>query len=478
MAKKEKEKEIRSREMITLTLLFVGIFLALMSYLCYYQMTISDNVVNSPYNRRRQDLLAERVRRGELRTADGKVIAHTVTDADGNEVREYPHKHMFAHVGGYAMNGGSGLEAYNNIRLLSCNVFFTKQLVNDLKEEKNIGNNVITTLNYDVQKAAYDALGDNKGAIVVMEPDTGKVLAMVSKPDYDPNDIEDLWESFVKDKSGMGTLVNRATQGQYPPGSTFKVFTLLEYLRENENADQAYSYTCKGSHSNSDGDIINCYHGTVHGQLNLESSFTKSCNSSFVNIGLSIDREKLVKLCEDFGFSSSFPMGIDSKSSMMKLNKKTSDYKLMQTVIGQGDTLVTPMQMAVVASTIANDGVRMEPYLVDRVENADGGSVKRYSSKKANEPISEEESKLLQRYMEKTAESGTASTLAGSSYTAGGKTGSAEYGTTKGKSHAWFIGYAKKDEKSIAISVIMEGGGSGGRTAVPVAKKVFDAYFK
>ncbi len=478
MEEDRKSKGIRSKEMIILTLFFVVIFLGLMGYLAYYQAKISADVVNSPYNRRRQDLLAEKVVRGKLLTSDGKVIAETVTDENGKETRNYPYKQMFSHVAGYAMNGGSGLEAYNNIRLLSSNVFFTKQLLNDLQGKKNIGDNVITTLDYELQETAYHALGDRKGAIVVMEAETGKVLAMVSKPDYDPNRIEELWDSFVKDQSGTGTLVNRATQGQYPPGSTFKIFTLLEYIRENPDAPQNYSYTCKGKHQNSNGDVINCYHGTVHGTLDLKSSFTHSCNASFVNIGLSIDRNKLVELCKDFGFGESFPLGIASKQSKISLNNKTSDYKLMQTMIGQGDTLVTPLQMAVAASAIANQGVAMTPYLVDYVENADGGRNKTYAPQKAGTPLTSEESKLLQDYMEETARTGTASLFAGAGYTTGGKTGSAEYGTVKGQSHAWYIGYAKKDGKNIAISVIVEGAGTGGHAAVPVAKKVFDVYFK
>lgn len=479
MSKQEKKtKGIGSKEMLILTYVFVFIFLALIIYLIYYEAVTSQDVINSPYNRRRQELLAEKVVRGKIETSDGKVLAETLVDEEGKETRNYPYENMFSHVVGYSMNGGSGLEAYNNVRLLTSNVFFGKQFMNNVDGVKNIGDNIITTLDYDVQRAAYKALGSNQGAVVAIEPETGKVLAMVSKPDYDPNDIEEMWEDLVKADSDNSVLVNRATQGQYPPGSTFKIFTLLEYIRENPNVDETYSYKCKGSHSNEQGDTINCYRGTVHGKLNLKESFTNSCNSSFVNIGHEVERDELVGLCEDFGFNSSFDIGINSKKSQITLNKKTTDYKLMQTVIGQGDTLVTPLQMAVVAATIANDGVMMEPYLVDYIENADGGTIKTYSPDEIGEPISEEECKTLQEYMVETAKSGTAKSLAGQSYTAAGKTGSAEYGTTKGQSHAWFVGYAQKDGKNIAISVIVEGAGSGSKQAVPVAKKVFNAYFK
>lgn len=475
---KQRKKGIRSREMIILTCLFVVVFLGLMGYLGYYQMTISEDVINSPYNRRRQDLLAQKVVRGKIETSDGKVIAQTITDTSGKEVRSYPYDDLFAHVAGYSVNGGSGLEAYNNIRLLQSNVLFTKQLASNLKGEKNVGDNVITTLNYDVQKAAYDALGNNRGAVVALEPETGKVLGMVSKPDFNPNQVEELWEEFLKDDSKNGILVNRATQGQYPPGSTFKIFTMLEYLRENPDAKDTYSYTCKGSHKNSQGDVINCYHGTVHGKLNLKQSFTHSCNSSFVNIGLNIDRNQLKDLCEEFGFGSKFSIGIAEKKSTISASDKTSEYKWMQTVIGQGDTLVTPLQMALTAAAIANDGVEMKPYLVDYVENADGSRIRTFDEEEFATPLSKEECALLKDYMEETADSGTASALSGTSYTAGGKTGSAEYGTTKGKSHAWFVGYAKNGDKSIAIAVIVEGAGSGGHAAVPVAKQVFDSYLK
>lgn len=476
--REKKSKSIRSKEMLILTYVFVFIFLALIGYLIYYQAVTSQDVINSPYNRRRQDLLAEKVVRGKIESSDGKVLAETKVAEDGTETRTYPYENMFSHVVGYSVNGGSGLEAFNNVRLLTSNVFFGKQFLNNVDGVKNIGDNIITTLDYDVQRAAYKALGDNRGAVVAIEPETGKVLAMVSKPDYDPNDIEEMWEDLVASDTDNSVLVNRATQGQYPPGSTFKIFTLLEYIRENPNADETYSYECKGSHSNEQGDKIICYRGTVHGKLDLKSSFTNSCNSSFVNIGHEVEREGLVELCEDFGFNNSWDIGINSKKSQITLSEKTSDYKLMQTVIGQGDTLVTPLQMAVVAATLANDGTMMEPYLIDHIENADGGTIKTYSPDEAGEPVSKEECSLLQEYMIETAKSGTAKALAGQSYTAAGKTGSAEYGTQKGKSHAWFVGYAKKDGKQIAISVIVEGAGSGSKQAVPVAKKVFNAYYK
>ena len=152
-----------------------------------------------------------------------------------------------------------------------------------LKNEKNTGDTLVTTLDYDVQKTAYDALGDRDGAVVVMEAKTGKVLAMVSKPDYDPNTLVDKWDDIVSDENSS-VLLNRVTSGLYPPGSTFKIFTTLEYVHENSNY-QGYSFDCEGE-LNVDGNEIHCYHKAVHGKETLKDSFANSCNTSFSEYGV------------------------------------------------------------------------------------------------------------------------------------------------------------------------------------------------
>lgn len=473
---KKTTKPIRSAEMIILTYIFVGLFLGLMGYLVYFQLKISDDIVNSPYNRKRQELLAEKVVRGNILAQGGEILAQTVTNAEGKEQREYPYGKMFAHVIGYSANGGSGLEAYNNIRLLRSNNLFAGQIANNMQGIKNNGDNVITTLDYTLQKTAYEALGNYEGAVVVMQPSTGKILAMVSKPDYDPNEIESIWKTVTDKSSTESMLLNRATQGQYPPGSTFKILTTLEYIRENSNYT-SYTYTCTGSHTY-EGNTINCYHKTVHGDVDLKSSFAKSCNSSFVNIGLQLNRKKLMSLCEDFHFNKDISIGIAAKSSKFNISDETTTYKLMQTVIGQGDTLVTPLQMAMVTSAIANDGEMMTPYLVDHTESTQGSTITTFHSKKLADPIKKEEAATLKEFMLEAVQSGTGSKLKGQSYTVGGKTGSAEFGTEKGNSHAWFVGFTEEGDNSIVVSVLVESAGSGSEYAVPIAKKILDAYYK
>ena len=162
----------------------------MMGYISYFNVVKSKDFISSPYNRR-SDTLAKRVTRGKILDKRGKVLAQTTTSADGSETREYPYGREFAHVVGYTAKGKYGLESRMNSELLSSNAFFLEKLTNEFQDKKNPGDNVVTTLDVKLQRAAYDALGDRKGAVVAMDPKTGKVLAMVSKPDFNPETVED-----------------------------------------------------------------------------------------------------------------------------------------------------------------------------------------------------------------------------------------------------------------------------------------------
>ena len=460
-------------EYMFITYLFLVLFLAMAAYLVYFVVVKSDSVINSSYNSR-LDLYAERVIRGDIVSADGEILATTTVSEDGTETRTYPYGNMFAHVVGYDSNGKSGIESTYNFSMLRSHSFFLTQLINDLKDEKSTGDTVVTTLDYDVQAAAYNALGDQDGAVVVLEVETGKVLAMVSKPDFDPNTLEEEWDTIVADDSSS-VLLNRATSGQYPPGSVFKIFTTLEYIRENADYDD-YTFDCEGEITVS-GSEIHCYHNSVHGRQSLIESFANSCNTSYASLGLTLNISKFNSLLEDMLFNTSLPGDLSGASSSFTLTSDDSTALIMQTAIGQGNTTVTPLHMAMVAAAIANDGVAMEPYVVDHTENDNGVVVKRYSSTEYGSLITASEAKILQEFMEEVVSSGTASALSGQSYSAAGKTGSAEY-DSEGNSHGWFVGYASKDGyNTIAIAVIVEDGGAGSSSAVPVAKAVFDVYF-
>lgn len=470
-----KTKNKTRRHIMAVTWLFTILFLGMIGYITYYSMTHQQELINNSYNGRQQILLAKN-RRGTIYSADGDVLARTVENESGEEIREYPYGNLFSHVVGYAVNGRMGVEAQANYYLINSNAPLSEKASLDVNEAKYPGDDVYTTLNVNLQQVASKALGVYRGAIVVTEPSTGKILAMVSKPDFDPGTVEQSWDELRED-SEKGVLLNRATQGLYPPGSTFKIITALEYIRENPKTYNNYSYNCTGAITRGE-DRIQCYHGTVHGQVNFSRSFAKSCNTSFANMGLSLDRDQFEDTLNTLLFNSELPLSINYSQSRIDVNADTLDSDMMQASIGQGTTAMTPMHLNMITCAIANQGTLMKPYVVDHVENSAGNVIKSFNPVTYRKIMTEEEAAILKDLMAGVVTEGTASKLNGLSYTAAGKTGSAEYGTVKGDSHAWFTGFAPVEEPEIAVTIIIEGAGAGGDYAVPIAKRIFDAYFE
>ncbi|MGN1157800.1 MAG: peptidoglycan D,D-transpeptidase FtsI family protein [Agathobacter sp.] len=467
-------KKGKNKEFAIITYLFMAIFICMIGYFIYFMGFKSEDLINSAYNPR-LSTLSEHVVRGDILSQDGVVLATTKTAEDGTETRVYPYNDMFAHVVGYASNGNYGVESSANFQLLRSHSFFLKQILNDISDEKNQGDSVVTTLDYDVQEAAYEALGNQDGAVVVIEVETGKILGMVSKPDFDPNTIAEKWDKIIEDNDNA-PLLNRATQGLYPPGSTFKVITALEYIRE-KGLEADYSFDCEGEVT-VNGTQIHCAGDTAHGEVDLVSAFAKSCNTTFSSIGLELNVTKWQDLASQLLFNKKLPTRLDAKQSRFSLSVDDEEGKVMQTSIGQGDTLVTPLYMAQLTAAIANDGVMMESYVIDSILRDNGSVVKSYKASEYGSVISKKEAEKLQLMMKEVVNSGTGNKLSGQSYEAAGKTGSAEFSAEKNHTHAWFIGYGSKEAyNDIAIAVIVEDGGSGSSAAVPIAKKVFDVYF-
>ena len=459
-----------------ITYLFLAIFICLMGYMVYFQTVKSEDFINSPYNSR-QDTFADRVVRGKIMSADGKVLAETVVDAAGNETRKYPYGNMYAHVVGFSTNGKSGIESNMNFNLLRSHSFVLERMFNEIKDEKSMGDNVVTTLDSTLQETAYQALGNYDGAVVVMEPSTGKVLAMVSKPDFDPNTIAADWDSIISEDNNNSVLLNRATQGLYPPGSTFKIITTLEYIRENPDYEN-YSYSCNGSITENDF-TIHCYNNAVHGTQDLKQSFANSCNSSFANIGLGLDLTQYRQTAEDLLFNKSLPGVLNTAKSSFALDQNSSEGEVMMTAMGQGKTTVSPYHMALIAEAVANGGTMMQPYLVESVTNYTGSQIRKNVPKSYKKVMTSDEAAQLKEYMTAVVEEGTGSVLKGRSYTAAGKTGTAEYSMSDGeKTHSWFMGFTNVDNPDLVISVITEGSdGSSSGKAVAIAGDILDAYY-
>lgn len=468
------ERKVQQR-ILRVSYLAAFVFLGMISYVTWYTQQNRQNFFDNSYNSR-QLLLMQENTRGTIYADDGTVLAKTVTDENGVESREYPYGELFAHAVGYSTKGKAGLEAMDNYYLMQSSISETEKLANSQNGWKNPADSVYSTLNVNMQQTAYEALGVYKGAVVVTEVSTGKVLVMVSKPDFDPNEIDEIWDKITEDENNS-VLVNRVTNGKYPPGSTFKILTALEFYREYPKKPEHYEFQCTGSYTY-EGNTINCYHHMKHGTLDFTTSFAKSCNSSFANIGMQLDRAKFEETLQELYFNQKLPSGISAGMSTTGFTGKTGDYETMQTVIGQGSTLMTPLHLNMITAAIANHGVMMQPYLTDSIKREDGQTVKRNKPKIADESLmSEEEAMRLTQLLTQVVEEGTAKRLSGLSYTVAGKTGSAEYNDVKGESHAWFTGFAPVNEPEIAVTIILEGAGSGGDYAVPIAKRIMDCYF-
>lgn len=469
---KEKARRKRNRQMTALTYGFVALFICMMGYLVYFNQVRARSFIRNSHNAR-LDSMADYVARGPILDQDGNVLAETKWASDGSTYRVYPYGDLYAHVVGYDEKGKAGLESDYNFELLTSHAFFLEQIKNDLQDKKNPGDAIVTTLDTTLQKTARQALGYSKGAVIAIEPDTGKILAEYSNPTFDPGSVSANWEALNSDPNSA--LLNRATLGAYAPGSTFKIVTALEYLRENRT-DANYAYDCSGSITYSDT-TIHCFNGSVHGMQDLETSFANSCNASFCNIGLHLDRSSYRQTARDLLFNRKLPGSFQSKKSRFIIDKNTGPGELMMTAMGQGRTQVSPYHLALIGCAVANNGLLMRPYLVSRIENDRQKTVKDYMPKKSRRLMTSKEASVLQRYMRSVVTKGTGRVLNTGTYTAAGKTGTAEYSSDKSKNHSLFVGYANVEDPQIVVAVVIENADATGASAVNVAKSVFDAYY-
>lgn len=469
---KTKKGNQANDEILFMLYLFVGLFVLCIGYFTWFIAKDSRNVINNSYNKR-ASLLAETILRGEILSKDHERLAFSLEQEDGTVTRVYPYGNMFAHVVGRFDRTKTGIEASEDFTMLTSSISMFETFYNQLSDTRSKGNNIVTTLDVGLQKVAYEALGNRKGAVVVLEPSTGKVLALVSKPDYDPNTVASTWDDLIQDANSESALLNRATQGLYPPGSTFKIVTLLSYLRQN-NRYEEYEYDCLGEAEFGES-IIHCYNNKRHGHETLSEAFAHSCNTAFANIGTMLNLRDYQATCNQLLFNASLPFDLPYKKSSFVLNESSSEMEITQTAIGQGKTLMTPMHNAMLVAAIANGGNLMTPYVVDQVESYHGIVIEKNTPKMYKSLMTSQEAELLTEYMTKVVQSGTAQALKNNSYSVAGKTGSAEVGVNE-TAHAWFVGFAPTDQPKIAVSIIVENAGAGSEYAVPIAKKIMDAY--
>ena len=467
----------RQRKAIMLTgIAFVLLFAGMMAYTTWNAWSSRRSLMANSYNRR-QTLYAKTVSRGNIYSESGDLLAYTEFDENGTQRRVYPYGAAFAHVVGYAVHDKGGIEAYANYDLLRSDIPIREKTQTAAQGDLFPGNHVVTTLDANLQNRVYEALGEYRGAVIVSDPRTGKIKAMVSCPSFDPQTVDENWDAYMEDEDGV--LVNRATQGLYPAGSVFKIITSLAYMRSHPNDYLSYSYDCYGSFSMS-GETIHCYDSISHGHLDLKASFAYSCNASFVNAGLAADKTVYKKTLDELRFNDSLPYAMPYNRSSTIDPRKAEVADIMQLAIGQGDMLTSPLHINMIASAIANGGELMQPYLIEAVTDADGVVKDRFEPRSAGRFMSANEAAQLREMMREVVTSGTGIVLAGSAYQAAGKTGSAEHredDELQDSTHAWFTGFAPAENPEVCVTLILENAGSSGSYAVPLARIVLDAYF-
>ncbi len=470
-----------NRQIKIILAVFAICMLAVIANLAWVQIFGADRIQNNAYNKRRM-VEEYAVQRGDIITADDQTVARSEKTGTQYEwQRVYPFGPLYADITGYDSwkYGRSGLELSFNDQLLGKGTALNvRSLANRLMGTSKKGNSLRLTVDSKLQRTASEALADSRGAVVALDPKTGAVLAMVTSPTFDPNstvplpgrDTEAAWAAL--NASPGRPLFNRATSGLYPPGSAFKPVVAAAALQVGVVTPET-RFDCNGR-LNVHGYNIYDFGRKTHGDISFATALVLSCNITFAQVGMRLGGEAFVQYSEAFGFDKPIPFDIPTTASKVQdaAGLDANPVALATASFGQGQDLATPLQMALVAAAIANDGTLMQPYLVDQVQDYNGREVERTSQKRLSEVVSSATAETLTQMMVQVVEEGTGTAAQIEGVRVAGKTGTAE--VEGAEPHAWFICFAPADDPKIAVAVIVENGGEGGVTAAPIARRVLE----
>lgn len=438
--------------------------------LVYWQVVQADTLLENTANRR-LILMESRVTRGGIFDRNGEIIAQTQT-SKGKKEREYPKGELFEPLLGYSTVklGASGLEGSLADWLLGIKNATPTQAVQQLFALPRQGDDVVLTLDSRLQSIAYNALKGKMGAVVAIDPRTGEVLALVSQPSFDPTNLEQNWNDIIS-RTQERPLENHAFS-LFPPGSIMKVVTSAALFRSGINTTDLYEST--GS-AIINGQVINEQNGKAFGWVNYNMALADSCNAYFATFGVQAGDKTFLSATKSFGFGQEIPFELyvppSSITKAAKLPAKLTTNLLAASAFGQGEVLVTPFHMALIAAGIANHGVIMTPHLVERVLDPAQTVVFEQKPQPWLNALSKEEAAKITSAMVAAVNDGTATSGAIPNVQVAAKTGSAEPGGNV-QTHAWYLAFAPAEAPRIAIAVIVEHGGTGGGAAAPIARQI------
>jgi penicillin-binding protein A len=470
------------RRVSVAVMLLFGLLLVNANYL---QVVRADNLHNDPNNPRL--ILEEYSReRGPILVGDKAVASSVATEDRLKYQRTYAQGPLYAPATGFysIVYGASAIEAEENSILAGTDdSLFVRRVIDQLTGEPVKGGSVQLTLNAKAQKAAYDGLRGRKGAVVAIEPATGAILALVTSPSYNPSVLSSHDTAKVRAAHKRLTadpdkpMLDRALRETYPPGSTFKLVTASAALESGKfRRDTKVFNGPRLDLPQTDSDLPN-FDGqscSASGQATLEDALKRSCNAAFGKVGLELGAGAVREQAEKYGFNSRFEVPMITARSRFPTD--TNPPQTAQSAIGQFDVSATPLQMAMVAATIGNRGVLMNPYLVREVRAPDLSVLHTTRPEEIRKATSPQTADTLAQMMATVVEEGTGSNARIDGIRVGGKTGTAQQGTNR-KPHAWFVSLAPINDAKVAVAVVLEDGGgaaevSGNQLAAPIARAV------
>lgn len=478
-----------NRPLRRIAVLFGLLFLLLLGNVNYIQVYRAPEL-NDRGDNRRVLLDQYATDRGPILVGGEPIVRSRHTDSDLGLLREYLEPELYAHLTGFYSfyYGSANLEQTQNSVLAGTDDrLFVRRVIDLVTNKQPQGGSISLTIDPEAQKAAYEGLGDKQGAVVALEPSTGKILAMAANPTYDPNQIsthdgekaKKAWEALVNDDTDP--MLNRATQRRYPPGSTFKLVTAAAALSTGEyEPDTVIPAPAELDLPLTDRVMRNHNDGLCgdSDEVTLEQALAVSCNTAFGQLGMDLGEDALREQAEKFGFGASYLPEIRGATSVFPA--ELDEPLTALSAIGQYDVAATPLQMAMVTAAIANGGKLMAPYLVAAEQGPDLRPISVTQPEVLSEAISPGVADDLTEMMRTVVEEGTGTPGQLDGIPVAGKTGTAQ--TTEDQPpYAWFVAFAPADNPRVAVAVVIEKADvarddiSGGRLAAPIAKDVMEA---